>query len=179
VASFEEVKGHRYLIDACARLNERGVPFECDLIGEGPQREAIEAQVRAAGLDHFVRFRGARPRHEVLQSLRDADVKVLPSVPTAQGKREGIPVVLMEAMACEVPVISSRLSGIPELVEHGVSGLLVEPRDVDGLVESLARLASDRALRDTMGQEGRRKVQREFDLRTNARLLAARFDTRS
>jgi glycosyltransferase involved in cell wall biosynthesis len=178
VASFEEVKGHRYLIEACQRLRGRGVALRCDLIGEGPEQAAVAAQVQDLGLTDVVQFHGPRPRHEVLDFLRSADVKVLASVPTRGGKREGVPVVLMEAMACEVPVVSSRLSGIPELVEDGVSGLLVEPRDVDALVEALARLAADPALRVTLGREGRRKVEREFDLRANARLLAACFDAR-
>ncbi|MEK7727849.1 MAG: glycosyltransferase, partial [candidate division KSB1 bacterium] len=117
VASFEEVKGHKHLVEACRLLHERGVEFVCDLIGDGPRRAAITAQIAAANLKERVIVHGSMKRNEVVRMLTAADVKVLASVPTAEGKREGVPVVLMEAMACGLPVISSKLSGIPELVD--------------------------------------------------------------
>jgi glycosyltransferase involved in cell wall biosynthesis len=107
--------------------------------------------------------------------LAAADVKVLPSVPTKQGKREGIPVGLMEAMASGLPVVSSWLSGIPELVEDGVAGILAAPRDVNGLAEALFRLSRDPELRRRMGEAGRAKVLREFNLEKNAEELARLF----
>jgi glycosyltransferase involved in cell wall biosynthesis len=174
VASFEEVKGHVYLVEACRLLERRGVDFECRLVGEGPQREKIAARVRQAGLSSRVRFEGVRTRDGVRQLLSEAHAVVLASVPTRNGKREGIPVALMEAMASGVPVVASRLSGIPELVETGREGILVAPRDSAALAQALESLSDDPELRRQMAAAGRAKVLREFDLAANAgRLLAA------
>jgi len=175
VASLEEVKGHRILIEACAELVARGVRLRCDLVGEGPQRREIEAQIAAAGLGDAVRLHGNLPRPVVSRMMAAADIFCLASVPTRDGKREGIPVVLMEAMATGLPVVSSRLSGIPELVEDGVVGVLVEPRDSLGLAAVLEQLAGDPDRRHALGQAGRRRVEMHFDLHQNARRLAALF----
>lgn len=172
VASFEEVKGHRYLVEACRLLRDQGINFVCDLVGEGPVRRQIEQQIADTELSEKVIVHGSRPRQQVAAMFRNADVKVLPSVPTRNGKREGIPVVLMEAMASGLPVVSSKLSGIPELVEDGRSGILVMPRDVEGLARTLQKLSNDADLRHQMGRVGREKVLREFNLRTNAAALA-------
>ena len=171
VASLEPIKGHQYLIEACRILNERGVEFVCDLVGEGRLRHALEKQIADSGLRERVILHGARPRSEVAAMLRQADIAVLASAPTQKGDREGIPVALMEAMATRLPVVSSAISGIPELVESGVSGYLVAPRDVDGLADALERLCRDWALRYTMGAYGRDRVVRDFNLRTNANAL--------
>ena len=103
-----------------------------------------------------------------------SDVLVAPSVPTRQGKREGIPIVLMEALASGLPVVASRLAGIPELVEDGRTGLLVEPRDAAGLAAALRRLSDDPALRAQLAAAGRAKVELEFDAYDNAARLAVR-----
>lgn len=175
VASFEEVKGHRYLVEACALLRDRGVHFSCDLVGDGPQRAAVAALVNSARLGDSVHLHGSLPRPDVSRMMAAADVFCLPSVPTRDGKREGIPVVLMEAMASGVPVVSSRLSGIPELVEDGASGILVEPRDSAALAAALEALAGDAVQRARLGQAGRRRVEAHFNLHTNARRLALLF----
>jgi len=168
VASLEEVKGHRFLIEACRLLHERGVSFECDLVGDGPLRREVAASIDKAGLRHRIRVRGGLPRPEVVRSLGRAHVAVLASHPTPSGKREGIPVSLMEAMASELPVVASAVSGIPELVENGRTGILVPPGDPPALADALERLAADPFLRNWMGTAGREKVQREFDLSNTA-----------
>jgi glycosyltransferase involved in cell wall biosynthesis len=160
------------LVEACRKLSERGIPFVCDLVGDGPRRAEIEAMIEGAGLTGRVRTLGPRPRLEVVRLLSECDVFALPSVMAANGEREGIPVSLMEAMAMGVPVVSSRLSGIPELVESGVSGILVEPGDVSALSESLEKLARDPELRARLGEAGRMKVLRDFDLSRNVDRLA-------
>jgi glycosyltransferase involved in cell wall biosynthesis len=173
--TLHEVKGQTYLIDACRLLNERGVAFTCNFVGDGPDREMLAEQIAKAGLDEHVHLLGRRTREEVAALLQAADVVVAPSVPTKEGKREGIPVVLMEAMGSGVPVVASGISGIPELVEHERSGLLTPPRDGQAIAEALQRLQREPALRQRLGQAGREKVLRDFDQATNAAVLAERF----
>jgi glycosyltransferase involved in cell wall biosynthesis len=175
VASLLEVKGHTYLVEACRILRERRIAFHCDLVGAGERRAQIEAQITKAGLGDAFTFHGPQPRAVVRRMFHQANVKVLASVPTSSGLREGIPVALMEAMACGLPVISSQLSGIPELVENGVSGILVAPRDSLALADGLERLAQDINLRVRMGTAGRVRILREFDLSQNASALAKLF----
>lgn len=175
VASFEEVKGHKYLIEACRVLRERGLDFVCDLIGDGPVRAQVAKQIADNNLQDRIIIHGSRKRMEVAQMMAAAHVKVLASVPTAEGKREGVPVVLMEAMASGLPVVSSQLSGIPELVENGQTGILVQPGEVNALALALQKLHADPALRLKMGRAGREKVLREFNLKLNVAKLAKLF----
>ena len=169
--SFIEVKGHRYLLEACRVLKERDLDFCCHLIGDGPERCRLVEQIAAAGLERHIILEGTLPRPAVVELMRGADVVVQPSVPTRRGAREGIPVSLMEGMACGLPVVASRISGIPELVEDGCSGLLIPPRDAQALAQALARLLEDPRLRYEMGKAGRKKVCEEFDLAHNAARL--------
>ncbi len=178
IGTMYPVKGHRYLIAACQQLQARHVDFRLLLVGDGHDRPALEDQVAAAGLTARVAFLGEKTRPEVVAMLRRADTLVVPSVPTAEGRREGIPVVLMEAMACGLPVVASGISGIPELVEDGHSGLLVPPATPAALAEALERLYHDSALRQRLGQAGREKVGREFNLAANAGQLARLFSRR-
>ena len=171
VASFEEVKGHKYLIEACRILQKRNVPFRCHLVGYGPLRNKVEQQIKDAGLSENFILHGGQPRHKVLELLKLADVFILPSVPTANGKKEGIPVVLMEAMSTCLPVVSSRLSGIPELVQHEISGILTEPGNVEEIADALCFFYQHPDKRSEMGQAGRAFVNAEFNLKTNARKL--------
>jgi len=180
--SFIEVKGHRYLLEACRLLKDRlledplvkdrGLSLRCHLIGDGPERHRIVEQIAAAGLQADIILEGALPRPRVAELMRGADVIVQPSVPTRRGAREGIPVSLMEGMACGLPAVASRISGIPELVEDGRTGFLVQPRDATALADALGRLLEDPRLRHEMGQAGRQKVLEEFDLDRNAAKLA-------
>lgn len=171
IGTLHEVKGQRYLLEACAELRRRGVPVSCVVVGDGPDRQMLEDLSRELDLGGVVSMIGRRTRDEVAVHVADADVLVAPSVPTSGGKREGIPVVLMEAMSAGLPVVSSRLSGIPELVEDGVNGLLAEPSDWTGLADALERLARDPELRHELGHAARATVVSDFDLETNSRAL--------
>jgi colanic acid/amylovoran biosynthesis glycosyltransferase len=175
VGTLHEVKGQAHLIEACRRLAERGVDFTCRFIGDGPDREALTKRIDRAGLADRVTLAGRMTSDAVAAELARADVLAAPSVPTSGGKREGIPVVLMEAMAAGLPVVASRLSGIPELVTDGVSGLLVPPGDDDALADALERLAGDAGLRARLGAAGRETVVRDFDVDRNAAALASRI----
>jgi glycosyltransferase involved in cell wall biosynthesis len=175
VASFEEVKGHEYLVEACRILRARGTAFVCDFVGDGPLRGTVENQIKQANLQEVIRVHGARSRPEIARMMAGADIMVLPSVPTRSGKREGIPVVLMEAMASELPVVSSELSGIPELVDNGYTGLLAPPRDIGALADALQKLLHNSEMRSQMGRLGREKVLREFNLQRSAQKLSDLF----
>jgi colanic acid/amylovoran biosynthesis glycosyltransferase len=171
IGTLHPVKGQSVLIEACRKLRESGVAITCHLVGDGPDRAALVRQARAAGLEGVVHFHGHLTRPRVAELLQQADIVAAPSVPTRDGRREGIPVALMEAMASGVPVVASRLSGIPELVEDERTGLLVPPGDAAELARAIARLQAGPALRSHLAAAGRTRVMKDFDLHANARLL--------
>lgn len=176
VGTLHEVKGQTHLIDACRRLVERDVAFTCRIIGAGPDRDKLAARIEDLRLGDRVSLAGQMTSDAVADELGAADVLVAPSVPTRSGKREGIPVVLMEAMATGLPVVASRLSGIPELVTDEVDGLLVPAGDAVAIADALERLARDPALRRRLGDAGRATILRGFDIDRNAALLLRRFE---
>ena len=136
VASLQPQKGQRHLVEACRLLRDRGRAVRCTLVGEGEERPALEAQIRALGLEDVVSLLGAQPRDRVVAIVEAADVVVQPSVVLPSGKTEGIPVALMEALAAERAVVASEVSGIPELVVDGITGLLVAPGDAAALADA-------------------------------------------
>jgi colanic acid/amylovoran biosynthesis glycosyltransferase len=175
VASLQEYKGHRVLFEALAGAGGDLARVELDLVGSGVLRQELEGLASRLGLERRVRFHGGLPEPAVTELLDRADLFVLPSVVARDGQMEGIPVALMEALAAGVPTVASGLSGIPELVRDGETGVLAEP----GSAESL-RLAIGRVLADPHGararaEAGRRLVEREFDLRRSAATLADLF----
>jgi colanic acid/amylovoran biosynthesis glycosyltransferase len=173
VGTLHEVKGQHVLLAACAQLLRRGLNFHCHFIGDGPDRAQLTARAAALGLRDQVTFHGACERGQVRELLSRLDVAVTPSVPTADGRREGIPVALMEAGACALPLVASRLSGIPEIVHHGATGLLVEPGDAEGLADALLSLSADPALRLRLGDAARALVASEFSLQRGVGRLRA------
>jgi len=178
VAALREYKGLDNLIEACRLLRARSpeAPFVCRIVGEGPQRAALQKQIVASGLGDCVQLLGARSQQVIRELLVESDVFVLPSVVARSGYMDGIPVALMEAMASGVPVVASRLSGIPELVRDGDTGLLVPPGRADALVEAILRCWQQPALSLQRAANARRLVECEYDLRENARELAALFE---
>lgn len=175
IGTLHEVKGQTYLIEACRLLRDRGLSFICTFIGDGPDLDSLRVQTQFHELESFVRFGGRKTHAEVAAALQDADVVVAPSVPSSDGRREGIPVALMEAMGSGVPVIASDLSGIPELVISDKTGLLTPPGDAHGIAAALERLYTDSKLRQRFGDAGRDKVLMEFDLQKNAAQLVDLF----
>lgn len=171
IGTLHAVKGQRFLLEACAELSALGASWQCHLIGDGPDRRALEAQARALRLGDRMVFHGSCERERVRALLAGMDVAVAPSVPTRDGRREGIPVVLMEAAACGLPLVASRLSGIPELVLDDETGLLVEPGDVRALAKALARIAAEPETRARLGAAARERVERDFCLGRNVETL--------
>jgi glycosyltransferase involved in cell wall biosynthesis len=175
VASLSAKKGHVHLVDAVALLAERRRDLVLELIGEGPERERILARARERGVADRVRLLGARPWEDVRAALARARAFALASVRLPSGRMEGIPVALMEAMASGAPVVATRLSGIPELVRDGVTGLLVDPQDAAGLAEAMARLLDDDALARELAANARALVERSFSLTGEAGRLGDLF----
>ena len=173
VATLQEKKGHAVLLDAIAG-SDGLARLELDLVGDGPRRDALRGRVRELGLDDRVRFHGSLPEPEVRRLLGAADMFVLPSVVASDGQMEGLPVALIEALACGVPAVSTRLSGIPELIEDGVTGLLAEPGDAASLRGRIAELLEGSAQLDAA--RGRRLVEAEFDSRESARRMKELFE---
>lgn len=175
VGSLLKVKGHTYLIEACRLLAEDGIDFECRIVGGGELREDLSVQIAQADLQDRITLTGPLTREQVVSQHREADVFVTPSIQTERGDREGLPVVLMEACGSGLPVVASRISGIPELVDDGVTGFLVPPRDPKAIADALRRLHDDPKLRQALGKAGRQKVLDEFEAFSNAERLASRI----
>lgn len=175
VGSLIEKKGHEYLIQACRQLKARGMDFRCTIIGKGPDEELLRGLVREYDLEDRVVLAGARQQDEVLKAYRDSDLFVLASTVAQDGDRDGIPVVLMEAMALQIPVISTPVSGIPELVRHKETGWMVPERDATALANAILHLANEDELRAYLTHNGRALVEREFEIRSNANRLISVF----
>lgn len=158
-------KGQSLLIEAAAELGKTGVDARVTLIGDGPQRGELESLIERLGASDRVEMLGAVGQDVIRAQYARAHAFCLPSF------AEGVPVVLMEAMALERPVVSTPVAGVPELVEDGVHGLLVPPGDRSALLHALRRLAEDPAERARMGRAGRAKVVAEYDVRRSAESL--------
>ncbi len=176
VGQLKEKKGLNDLIAACALLRDRGHRFVCNIVGEGPLRADLEAQIRRFELDDTVFLHGALIHEAVIDHFRSADLFALPCVTAADGDRDGIPNVILEAMAMELPVVSTEHSGIPEAVEHGVTGALVPQRDPAALADTLAAMLDDPEGRRRMGGNGRRVVETRFDAGANVATLIRQLD---
>jgi len=168
VGRLVEKKGFRVLVEACRALRDRGQAFRCEIIGGGPLREALQRQIDDAGLREHVRLRGVLATEAVAKRLRGARALVLPCVVGSDGNVDALPTVLLGAMATGLPVISTKLSGIPEIVDEGKTGFLTPPGDAEALSDAMAVFLEDADLSMAMGRAGRGRVERLFDLSTNA-----------
>jgi len=178
VGQLTERKGFHILIRACAALKQRGLTFQCSIVGEGHQRQELEALIASLDVADCVRLTGARPQEELPGFLASADIFVLPCVVARDGWRDGIPVALMEAMYWRIPVISTEILGLPELIDSGKNGLLVKPEDVDGLADAIAGLAASADTRRVIGEQAREKVLAEFNTERSVEQLDTLFNAR-
>jgi glycosyltransferase involved in cell wall biosynthesis len=171
VGRLVDYKGFPTLLRAVAALRSRGIEVLCDIVGDGPLEGRVRAAVRELGLDGAVRLLGPRTQDEVRGILLGAGACVLACERGRDGQMDGIPVVLMEAMALGVPAVATRLSGIPEIIEDGTTGLLAEPGDAASLAAAVERVLKEPALAARLGAAGRRKVEESFDLGRSAEAL--------
>lgn len=157
------------LVRAIGLLRDRNIPFQLTIIGEGEERPKIEAEIRKLNLEDLVTLAGAKAQHEVAQLLQQADCYIQSSV------SEGIPVAIMEALACELPVVATKITGIPELVLHEKTGILVEPGNIQSMADALQAMYLNSEQAKAMGKQGREWVLQEFTLAGNAKKLALQF----
>jgi len=178
IGRLTEYKGFMHLVEACRLLKERGAKFLCQIVGEGEDRPELEAAIARYGLQDAVQLLGSIPYQAVPPLLEQTTVFALPCVIASNGDRDGMPLVLIEAMAREVPVVSSDVIGLRELVRDGV-GLLVPPRDPQALADALLQIAqAGPEAQAAMGHAGREIVERELDATIGAAKLAALFEGR-
>lgn len=170
-----EFKGFQHLIPSIALLKQKGVQAELRIIGTGPAREELETQIANAGLQKEVKLLGLRSQEQIKAELAEAHAFVLPSIIDSKGASDILPTVITEALACYLPVVSTTVAGIPEMVRHGETGLLVEPKDEAGMAEALAQLAAQPELRVRMGQAGRKHADTLFALSVTAGALGEHF----
>jgi glycosyltransferase involved in cell wall biosynthesis len=167
VGRLVEKKGFADLIKACRLLKDRGVNFNCEIVGSGPLSASLGACIAKLDLEKTVKLRGQRPHNELGNQYLKAMVFALPCVVAANGDRDILPNVLKEAMAIGVPVVTTRLEGIEELVTHEETGLLTNPGDVEGLAKSVHRLLTDPELRQRLADRARRHIEERFNLSAN------------
>jgi len=171
VGRLREKKGLDTLIEACRLLNGRGVPFRCEIVGYGEEQERLAALIEAHRLGDQVQLIGKLTREQVIERYARAAVYVQPSRVAADGDRDGIPNVLLEAMAMGVPVVATRISGIPEVVQHHHNGLLVAAEDPAAMADAVQLLIDAPALGAQLGREARRTVTTNFDNDHNLRVV--------
>lgn len=170
-------KGFEYLIRACKILNERGRTFHCIIIGEGEERDALEKMAVHFSLRDKVTFLGAQPQSEVKRILQKASLFVLPCIIGDDGNRDGLPTVLLEAAVLEVPIISTKVTGIPELISHGQNGFLVEEKNPEALAGAIENLIDSPSLQKKFISSALAKLRTDFNLTENVRVLKAYFSS--
>ena len=173
IAAHRPYKGLRHLIEAVRLLRAQGVDMRCDVIGDGYLRPVLQRQIDESGLGEVFRLLGTKTQEEVATALAACDVFVLPSIVAPDGQMEGIPVVLMESLAACVPTISTRISGIPELVIDAETGFVVDPGRPEELVSAVRRVLDDYAGACELARAGSRLVASEFEIGENVRRLTA------
>ncbi len=172
-----EKKGLSYLLQACKMLKDKGYDFTCCIVGEGPLRQSLDQEILELMIGDRVKLYGAATHEQVVEMYQQVTISTLPCIIDKSGDRDGIPNVLVEALCMGVPVVSTSVSGIPELITSEVNGLLVPPNDSEALASALARLLDDTSLRCRLAVAGRQTVIANFDMRRNAKYLLSLFQT--
>jgi len=168
IGQLTERKGFHILIEACFILLRNGLKFHCTIIGEGEQRPILQNLIKSFNLENQVTLAGAMPQEKIRSHFQENDVFVMPCMVTNDGHRDGIPVALMEAMLFELPVVTTNILGLPELVEHGVNGVLVEPNNAYLIADAVNELYLSQSYRKKLGKQGAQKIFREFNSERSA-----------
>ncbi|MCD6360918.1 MAG: glycosyltransferase [Armatimonadetes bacterium] len=176
VGRLVEKKGYPILLRAAAILRRRGVDFELHIVGSGPEEDDLRSQAHGLALDECVRFHGPMPHEKLLPLFQRAALFVLACVVASDGDRDGLPNVFLEALAMGVPAVGTRVSAIPELIEHEETGLLATPGDPDDLADQMERLLFDEQLRAHVIEQGRLAVVTKFDVKQNVGILFELFE---
>jgi len=169
VGRLSKPKGHSVLLAACDILAKKGVEFRCLLVGDGPLENVIRDEIKKRHLEQYVQLEGYKNHHDAISLMAKSMIFCLPCMMDKNGNIDGIPIVLMEAMALGKACISTRLSGIPELIEDNVNGLLAPPNDVQGVAERLEMCLKNPSLRERLGNAAKRTVQSKFNLRDQSK----------
>lgn len=164
-------KGFDTLLDACRILKDSGISFRCLIAGDGSEALNLQRQQKELGLSADVEFLGPKRQNEVRELMSQATIMCLPCRIAEDGNRDALPTVLLEALACGLPVISTDISGIPEIIDSEQDGILVEPDNPEILAEQIKRLLASDELRGKFAVAGRKKAEQKFDLRKNIKSL--------
>lgn len=176
VGRLVEKKGFADLVEACAILAEGGLDFQCEIVGAGPLFADLLAQVEARGLRGRVQLVGPRPQNDMIERVRAASVFATPSVVASDGDRDGLPTSLLESMALGTPCVATDITGIPEVLKNGETGILVGQNDPGALAKALKKLLLDTELAKRVAHRARKLIEREFDIRHNAARMREVFD---
>lgn len=176
VGRFIEKKGFPILIEACRILRDRGHAFDCQILGDGPMREELRSQISDLGLAGQIQLAGSLPQERLIAEMKTGAIMTLPCIVSESGDRDGLPTVLLEAMALGLPVVTTTVSGGPEIVAENKTGYLCPPGDPSALAARLESLldAPERGIE--MGLAGRERAERLFDLKTNVASLRTLFE---
>lgn len=175
VSRLVEKKGLFYLVSACGLLKDQGYSFRCRIVGDGPQRPLLEQTIRNLGLTDYVELPGPVAHEQVIEMYQQATIVALPCMIGRDGDRDGIPNALMEALYMQIPIVSTPVSGIPELISDDKNGLLVPPQNSSALATALARLLDDPELCRRLGAAGRETIRERFDVAKNVQYLKDLF----
>jgi glycosyltransferase involved in cell wall biosynthesis len=167
VGRLREKKGFAILIEACRLLRDTGTAIRCQIVGYGEQHDQLQSLIARHALHASVRLAGKMAHEQLIELYREAAVFALPCQIASDGDRDGIPNVVLEALAMEIAVVSTNVSGIPEVIEHGVNGLLVEPGDANALAGAIRLVLEEPELRKRLGAAGRRTIVDRFCNETN------------
>jgi glycosyltransferase involved in cell wall biosynthesis len=175
VGRLVEKKGFGCLIEACAILKERGRRFDCEIVGDGEQEPSLRQMIVDLHLSEHVRLIGSRPQAQVFKIIQSGAVFAAPCIIGKDSNRDGLPTVLLEAMALGTPCISTDVTGIPEVIRDGQTGLIVPQHDAHALAAGLEKLLGDAALRVRLAGAARRLIENNFDTHRNTQTLREMF----
>jgi glycosyltransferase involved in cell wall biosynthesis len=175
VGRLVEKKGFQDLFEALFLVKKRGERFECAIYGDGPLRQQLQEWIEKHDMTDEIRLYGDRTQQELISAYQNANLFILTPIETADGDRDGIPNVLVEAMAVGLPVVTTAVAGIPELVEHDCNGLLYQPHDVEGISSGIVDLLCNPERRRQFGSAASKKVKEQFDVAQAAQRLKTLF----